>query len=347
LNAKQLVIPVVSAALLTVASVVAGGAGAQRGGDEVGGAHRLAKDEPQTITLTSAKDNTLHESADGSVSDGSGSYMFAGNSNQQVIRRAVLEFDVASSIPANAEVDRVTLTLNMSRTSSGAQTVQLFRVLSEWGEGSSNADGNEGSGAPAADGDATWLHTSYPDQQWTSAGGDFADGASASATVADTGLYEWSSDDMADEVEAWLADPSSNHGWILIGQERSGNGQKLSRTSKRFDTHENPHDWLRPKLVVEFRVEDGSATPETATPETSTPETSTPETSTPETSTPETETPETSTPETETPETSTPETETPETSTPETSTPETPTPETSTPDTSTGRIYLPIARRGA
>jgi len=187
-------VPVIAAALtmaamLTSAAQASGSAG--RGLPDPNGADRK---DPQVIALSPIEDNALHESADGSNSSGQGSHLFVGNTGQGVIRRAVIEFDVAGSIPAGAEIDSVTLSLNMSRTSSGAQVVRLFQLSREWGEGGSNADGNEGSGAPAEDGDATWLHTFYPDQLWSVPGGDFADTASASTSVSDLGRYEWSSD---------------------------------------------------------------------------------------------------------------------------------------------------------
>jgi hypothetical protein len=312
MNRKILELTLVGVATLAITTLASAAADASYSGRGPLKPSRLNREDPQVVTLAPMKDNTLYESMNGDTSNGRGAHVFVGNSNSEVVRRAVLEFDVASAIPANAEVDRVTLSLHMSRTSSGAQTIRLYHLSQEWGESDSNADANEGGGAPAAEGDATWLHTYYDDQNWSKSGGDFVGAPSASTTVADAGRYEWSSEQMEDEVESWLAEPSGNHGWILIGIEQTADGQKARRTSKRFDSRENADEDVRPMLTVEFRVDDGTATPETSTPETSTPETSTPETSTPETSTPETSTPETSTPETSTPETSTPETPTPE-----------------------------------
>lgn len=179
---------VLGAAALSVVATL-GGAGQASGsaGPVFSDLNGPARPEPQVITLTPSKDNTLHESADGDRSNGKGSHLFVGNTGASVIRRAVLEFDVAGSLPAGAEVDSVTLSLNMSRTSSGAEPVRLFRLAQEWGEADSNADGNEGAGALAEAGDATWLHTFYPDKKWSGLGGDFAVSASASTSVADLG----------------------------------------------------------------------------------------------------------------------------------------------------------------
>jgi hypothetical protein len=47
-------------------------------------------------------------------------------------------------------------------------------------------------------------------------------------------------------VQAWLADPTSNHGWLLRGDETAGG------SSKRFESRESPDPSLQPVLVVEF-----------------------------------------------------------------------------------------------
>jgi hypothetical protein len=99
-----------------------------------------------TITLGPVKDNTLYESSSGALSNGAGAYMFVGKTdNSALIRRAVIAFD-PTSVPIGATIDSVTLNLNMSRTTSGSQTVTLHKLQADWGEGTSDALGNEGGG---------------------------------------------------------------------------------------------------------------------------------------------------------------------------------------------------------
>lgn len=200
-----------------------------------------------TVTLEPSRDNTLYETADGSLSNGAGQHVFTGTTATGDIRRAVLAFDVAAAIPAGATITRVTLTLNMSRTISGAQNVELYRLLADWGEGSSNAGGQEGGGAPSMTGDATWIHTFYDTDFWSNAGGDFAAIASASQSVGGTGAYTWgSTPDMVADVQGWLDDPGQNFGWILIGNEA------VTGSAKRFDSREHPTSSVRPELLVEY-----------------------------------------------------------------------------------------------
>jgi hypothetical protein len=147
-----------------------------------------------TVTLSPSKDNTLYESATGAVSNGAGEYLFAGKTDRGLLRRAVIQFDVAGALPAGSTINSVTLQLNVSRTRQNTQrTTSVHRVLADWGEGASNADQNEGQGAPADTGDATWIHRSrVPDIPWASAGGDYTALASATAPVGGNASYSWS-----------------------------------------------------------------------------------------------------------------------------------------------------------
>lgn len=201
------------------------------------------------VKITASKDNTLYENASGSFSNGSGAYFFAGQNNHGEARRGVLAFDLAGTVPAGAQIQSATLTLNMSKTISDAHTVALHRLLADWGEGMSNATGEEGGGAAAASGDATWIHTFFNTQRWTNAGGDFAGSASATQSVAGLGQYTWASTpEMVADVQSWLDAPAGNFGWLLMGNEQA------NASAKRFDARENPVIANRPVLTVIYTV---------------------------------------------------------------------------------------------
>jgi len=199
-----------------------------------------------TVMLTPSKDNTLYEDDQGDVSNGSGSFFFAGVTGQPRIRRGLIAFDIAGNVPAGAEITGVTLRLTMSRTISGATGVALHPSLVDWGEGASDAGGNEGAGAPAATGDATWLHTFFDTRFWTFTGGQFEMTPSAVTPVDDEGSYTWSSEAMIDDVQSWLDDADSNFGWFVLGDEST------SFTAKRFNSRENGDAESRPVLIVQF-----------------------------------------------------------------------------------------------
>lgn len=202
----------------------------------------------QTAELEPMMDATLYEDAGGNIANGSGSYLFVGETAQPLNRRALLAFDVAGEIPAGATITSVELTMEASRVSAPSnQTIGLHRVTESWGEGASNAGGQEGSGASAAPGDATWVHRSFPDTEWMQAGGTFVPGASAQRAVGALGSYTWdSTPDLVNDVQGWLDDPSSNFGWIMV---MTGSA---SGTAKRFNSRENADAGSRPKLQIEY-----------------------------------------------------------------------------------------------
>ncbi len=225
----------------------------------------IAVDAQQQTVLTAVRDNTLYQTVDGSTSNGAGSYLFVGRvgaSGGGAVRRALMKFDL-SSIPAGATITSASLRLNMSKTTSGTQVVILKRLTADWGEGTSNADANEGQGAPSTTGDATWLHRFFNTSAWSSPGAnsDVAAPTSASVNVNSVGVYTWGSTaQMVADVQGWLNDPSTNFGWAIAGNEEA------SGTSKRFDSRENPVAGNRPQLTVQYTtstsVSDAPAVPD-------------------------------------------------------------------------------------
>ncbi len=198
-----------------------------------------------TVTLEAMKDNTLFESASGSTSNGAGTELFTGTTNNNAKRRALVKFDL-SSIPAGATITAVTFTLRMDRTVTGNQNVSVHTVSADWGEGTSNANGQEGGGAAASTNDATWIHRFFNSATWSTAGGDFKVAASATVSVGGNGNYNWTSAQMVADAQAWLNNPATNFGWIIIGNEST------DRTAKRFASREHATAANRPKLSVTY-----------------------------------------------------------------------------------------------
>jgi hypothetical protein len=197
-----------------------------------------------TVELTPLKDNTLYESSStfappsGGAIDG----VFVGTAGNGLLRRALLAFDVAAAVPAGATILDASLTLSAAspRTQLPSE-VAVFRVLSDWGEGTSTADfgsGGGGAGGAPTPGGSTWFHTFFPTQLWTNPGGDFAALRSSIATVPSSGAVTWTG--LAADVQAQLDDPSGNFGWglievsgvaaahRLISREGGANGPRLS-----------------------------------------------------------------------------------------------------------------------
>ena len=198
-----------------------------------------------TLQLAASKDNTLYFAASGEYSNGAGDHLFAGNTGSAAARRAVIAFDL-SDVPSGATVNSATLRLFMSKTRTGTQTIAAHRLLADWGEGTSDADGEEGSGAASTPGDATWVHAFYANQLWVNQGGHLAATPSAATAVTATGFYTWTGTGIAADVQAWVDNPSANFGWILVGNEAT------AQSAKRFDSRSNPLISQRPALVIEY-----------------------------------------------------------------------------------------------
>ena len=198
------------------------------------------------INITPSKDNTLYEydPADGDMSNALGFYFFAGETAMAELRRGVIAFDIAGHIPAGSTITAVTLSMNMSRTAlDTARTIELHKLLADWGEGTSHAPGQEGDGAPATPNDATWRHRFFDTIFWTTEGGDFSATVSASQSVGPIGQYTWSSAQMVADVQSWVDNPGSNFGWLVLGDEST------IATAKRFDTRESASP---PMLTIEY-----------------------------------------------------------------------------------------------
>ena len=207
-----------------------------------------------TVILMPAKDNTLYEDGAGSLSNGSGIYLFAGKTNAPSLRRGLIAFDF-SSIPTNATITGATLSMFLSKTHGGSAAVSLSKALRDWGEGASDAGEPGGMGTTAQPGDATWFHTFYDTSFWTAHGGDFSPTASATTTVnAVNTTYTWSGSGLLADVQSWVSSPASNFGWVILGTESTGKVQ-------RYNTRENTSN--PPQLTVIYQAP--SVTP-TATP---------------------------------------------------------------------------------
>ena len=199
---------------------------------------------PNTVELPAGKDNTLYQSSIGATSNGSGTGLFVGKTNNNSLRRALVWFDIASVVPSGSTIESVEMRLTMNRTATGSEPVLVHRVTSDWGEGPSDAAANEGRGANADPGDVTWLHTFSPDQTWRTEGGDFESTASAQTDVQGPGSYTWDSTAaLVADVQSWIDEPGSNFGWVLLGDEAN------SKTAKRFGSRESSEP---PVLVITF-----------------------------------------------------------------------------------------------
>ncbi|HPI55603.1 MAG TPA: hypothetical protein PLU10_12975, partial [Chitinophagaceae bacterium] len=136
--------------------------------------------------------------------------------------------------------------LNCSQTAgaTGPQNHSLYKIQSDWGEGTSNTS-QAGVGTTATTNDATWLYGKYATQLWSTPGGDFQSSNATTTSVDQIGLYTWSSSFMNAHLQQWLSNPGLNYGWMLKSDETN------FPDAKRYDSREGA---VPPVLHVDYLV---------------------------------------------------------------------------------------------
>lgn len=212
------------------------------------------------VQLNPSKDNTLIEPDQlGERSNGVGPQFYAGRiggfGGGVGLRRGLLAFDVAGSIPAGSTINSVTLTVTCSHVpvldNGNPRTQNLKRATSNWGEGTSDAGVNVGVGAAPTAGDATWINAFFPGTPWGTAGGDFTGTISSSVAVPSTGTYVFpTSAQFVADVQSMLDSPGGNFGWVMTGDEVN------TSVSRAFDSREAPtypsYNGTAPVLSIDF-----------------------------------------------------------------------------------------------
>ena len=199
-----------------------------------------------TVTLQPAADTSLFENGPdnnlGATDLASGTIRIGPKS------RALIRFDLAGQVPANATIMSAEFRIRVSKAPPGGapSTFGLHRVLQSWTEGSKGGI----VGSPATAGESTWNARVFPDTPWSAPGAaapaDYAAKASATRLVSGLNAYTFASTpDLVADVQAWVANPASNFGWILISQSE---GTPL--TARRFASRETPSNG--PTLVIQF-----------------------------------------------------------------------------------------------
>jgi glucose/arabinose dehydrogenase len=179
----------------------------------------------EQIILTPVMDATLYQDNAGAWANGSGEHLYfgkVGTSGDDTLRRSLLKFDV-SSIPAEAVIEQVSLTLEINQAPSGGVggLASLHRLTASWSEGPSNPGVPGGEGAISMAGDATWVHRVYPGSLWSVPGADYQQTPSAQegyGLVLESLVFN-STQGLRQDVKAWTSNAANNHGWILLGNE--------------------------------------------------------------------------------------------------------------------------------
>jgi subtilisin family serine protease len=214
---------------------------------------------PRKVTIAAAADTSLLENnPDNNL--GGAEEITAGTSAQGKKSRGLLKFDISAHIPANATITLALLKASVvnAPTNLAETTFGLYRILREWGEGTKTGS----SGQPATANEATWNHRRTSSEAWGAPGGmaatDYvAESSALTSTVAGPGGYYFNtSPGLIADVQAWVSNPSTNFGWMVIGQSEA-----TVRTERRFGSREASND--PPRLIVEFTLPAGANAPPT------------------------------------------------------------------------------------
>jgi len=205
------------------------------------------------VQLEPVMDATLYEDDAGAQASGKGEYLFfgkVGSSGDNKLRRSLIKFDV-SSIPPEAVIEQVSLALEINQAPSGGVggLASLHRLTAAWSEGPSNPGEPGGVGLEPESGDVTWIHRVFPGSFWTTAGGDFQPAPSAQEGygLLPESLVIASTPGLRQDVKAWISNPASNHGWIVLGNE------DLSFSARRVYSRESTSPAV-PLLTVDYSI---------------------------------------------------------------------------------------------
>lgn len=207
----------------------------------------LSASAQTTVSLSAVQDNTIWDVDPTCCSNGAGTHAYVGTNGNGNAMRMLVQFDVAGALPAGATILSAELHIVCLQTNAGPIDVDLHRVTDSWGEGSSFAPGGQGAGTGSQPGDANWITRHFgsgPD--WTTPGGDFDPTPSSSTSIDAAGPYVFLSNAaMEGVVQNWLDLTVENHGWILVGEEPTG-----QTTGKRLASREYGPEG--PRLRVTF-----------------------------------------------------------------------------------------------
>ncbi len=208
-----------------------------------------------TISLGSVSDTSLYENKPDS---NLGAATLVAGTNQQFSRaRGLFRFDLGL-VPVNAVITAVQVQLYCTRQPDPMQhggpvasDFSLSRMFVNWGEGT----GNSNTGSVSSAGDATWNERQFQNSAWGTPGGligsDYANNPSATTSIGNVGTYVWgSSPELIGDVQAWLATPTTNFGFILVSESEGTLG-----SARRFASREQPGGLIpAPQLIITYTV---------------------------------------------------------------------------------------------
>jgi hypothetical protein len=160
-----------------------------------------------SVSLNPVADTTITQKSSVPNTD-----LSVGTNGKSQSSRSLLKFDIAGSIPSNANITSVTLTVLVTQAPPPANAVNsifdLRAALVSWDEVN-----------------ATW-NNRLASTAWSAPGG--ATGVDFSSKISQTNLFDdsqtphtfVSSSNLVADVQNWLQNPGTNFGWVIIGESQ-------------------------------------------------------------------------------------------------------------------------------
>ncbi|MBK7950526.1 MAG: hypothetical protein IPK00_17655 [Deltaproteobacteria bacterium] len=200
-----------------------------------------------STSVPATRDTTLYQ-ANTSSGNGAGESFWSTFSTTTTARHGLVDFPVATYVPAHVEILDAWLQLSVLTTTAGAAfSVHAVPDAIDWIEGTQNAAGDESTPPAAGVGpQATWLYRRWNSlfqnvAPWTTPGGDREPGALLTSTVTATGPQSFGSTAWVDHVRQIHAGTVARDGLLVVPV--SG--------SIRFASRENATFFARPSLIVQ------------------------------------------------------------------------------------------------
>jgi len=209
------------------------------------------------VILTSVADTTLIETEPGNNLGGA-AIVDSGTTQNFTRNRGLFRFDFTGQIPPGSRITKADFVVEVTgqpKEGQNASSFGLHRVLKPWGEGDKTSPDpiHPGLGAAATAGEATWTHRfAFTTNLWAVPGGaatnDYVPEPSAESFVYGLGDSPYtfvSTPRLVADVQAWVDDPATNFGWMLICQS-----EEVNFTARRFASREDAG--REPDLVIEY-----------------------------------------------------------------------------------------------
>jgi hypothetical protein len=206
-----------------------------------------------SVTLNPAADTFIAESWP-DKNFGAMLFLNGGTTQNYTTNRGLMRFNLAS-IPPGSKIFSATLETEVVGQPDepwSSANFGLHRLLRDWGEGDNFANIPRNALA-AGTNEANWTQRfAFTTETWGVPGGqpgtDYEPAPSATTWVYEAGNpYAFNSTpELVADVQAWLDDPGTNFGWMLIVQNET-----TAFTARRFGAREDPLN--TPKLTVTFQ----------------------------------------------------------------------------------------------